>query len=160
LYDKESGNFIRGNKVLVDPKDLGHSEFLDDILKTEFDIKKVKKTTGGYEWNPFELLGAYPNSSSYIGKSYKNTQYGLRRDDKYCQKIDLEHLNNPDLMFNKKGAIFTDAEKTCKMNIFIKIMFLATVYAAAKSYGRLPFNSAALKKAQKTFETTKVKIFL
>ncbi len=91
-------------------------------LKNEFDIRKVRKTTGGYDWNPLDVLGAYPDPSAYLDKSSKTPQFGLRRDENYCEKIDLQHLNNPDLMFNKKGAIFTDTDKTGKIICFENII--------------------------------------
>jgi len=147
LFDGDSGNFIRGSngkKLLADPK-TPSSEFLgslkpDAVMKTIND-KRV------YDWNPFEEFGAYPDPAAYVSNSnYSDTLLGLRKDENYCNKLDIAILNNPEIMFNKKGAIFTDFDTT------------ATVYTAAKSFGTLPFNKAILRQAQKTFETSETTI--
>jgi len=73
-----------------------------------------------YKWNPFSVLGAYPDPSAYVSNStYEKTPFGLKKDENYCDKVDLQNLNNPHIMFNKESAIFTDVDKT--RNLYQKI---------------------------------------
>ncbi len=123
----------------MDPHDLMKSisaGFLENLLKSEADIPAIKTSKEDfYKWNPFEILGAYPDPSAYVMNStYNISHYGLRKDEKYCEKLDLHHLNHPEIMFNKDGIIFTDFFKA------------STLYNAALKYGKVPFHRTLLDK--------------
>jgi len=144
-----SGSFIRGRQVLIDSQDALQtgglpSEFIDKILKTETgDAKTTQDMKRVYKWNPFEVLGAYPDPKPYCGKGAFNiTWYGLDKDEKYCEKTDLRHLNNPEIMFNNKGIIFSDFFKG------------SALFPQIKKYGQSPFVNEILVKNQKKFEKT------
>jgi len=93
------------------------SGFLENLLKSEADNAVINTAQEDfYKWNPLDILGAYPDPSAYVANStYNTTHYGLGKDEKYCEKLDLHHLNHPEIMFNQEGIIFTDFFKASKL---------------------------------------------
>jgi len=139
-----SGSLMRGKKLLIDSLRSGAaSEFVESILDAEAGLKAKEELKKVFKWNPFAALGAYPDPTPYcLNGTFKITHYGLEKDDKYCEKVDLMHLNDPEVMFNKKGIIFSD---------FVKG---SALYPQARKYGAIPFNREVLLTHEKKFKKT------
>jgi len=80
----------------------------DHFKEMEIDIDLSESLKTERKVNPFELLGAYPKiEHPYIRPDYVNTMLGILRDDDYCYKVDMYHLENSEKIL-KKPTYFTN----------------------------------------------------
>jgi len=143
-----SGTSMRGQQLSVNsekPTPSGFaSELIDKILSTVTgDSNAPEEMKRVYKWNPFEVLGAYPDPKPYCGKAAFNiTWHGLEKDDKYCEKVDIMRLNDPEIMFNNKGLLFSDFPQG------------SALFPPIRKYGKSPWNAVVLYKNNSNYKKT------
>jgi len=122
------------------------TEFIDNILATETGSSKkaTEKLKRDYKFNPFEILGAYPDPKPYCGggANFKTVSYGLGKDEKYCEKVDMKRLQDPEIMFNNQGILLSD------------FVLGSTLFPQIKKYGKSPWNYPMFLKNQTIFKST------